>query len=383
MVFFALVGFSIFTWSNSPVLRSQDASCFLPELEYLGEGPGDYQLPAGFDALVVKKFSPFHFETFPGPTYTSTRQPPRSPERVWACAGDQCMEEIPSAFDSIIPFGFLPAGALLQIAIIDNDIDPRVPEIRDSQGRVVQQIPDFGLTEILTFTAPYSDTFELFSPDSVGAFDACIDPDPEPTPTATATATPTETPAISTPTPTSTSTATATREPGPDDTPTPTPTATSAPSDTPTSTTTSASSDTPTATATPTLTPTPTTTAAVATETPPPTVTKAPICVPIFEVDYVGEGTGGDGIIDPGVAGQEPLNPGDVVEFTALPQNDNVSFDHWIINGERFDENPVSVAVPDSCEVIVTATFQRGPTKLGEVDEPAATIWLPLVTSAK
>ena len=203
----------------------------LPDITYLGEYPGDYVLPAGYETFIVKRRNPFRFDADAGTIqngqsfYTSSER-----ERVWACTGECTF----SAFNrAAVDLGPAVAGQSIELIVLDDDGF----EQNDDQRRnwwaatdpMVQYavVQDQQLTEYLDFTVPFDANWYFYAADSVGIVTKCIKPLPTPTPTATATVVFTQTPSAE-PTPTETPTATATQpvEPTPTDAPTETPTPT-------------------------------------------------------------------------------------------------------------------------------------------------------------
>jgi hypothetical protein len=218
----------------------------LPDIVFLGEGPGPFQLPDGYEIFIVKRL-PFTFVLEAGEAdatgeviYVAAAQ-----ERVWACAGE-C--SLPAIYHAAFEVGTFQAGTIITLVVIDDDVDERVNWwAADDPAQPYLLVEEQGMVQYLTFEVPFAATWYYYAADSIGIAATCVVP-VTPTPTATATWTPTATPT---------------------DTPTATPTSTHTPTATPT--------DTPTATATATATATPT---ATPTDTPTPTPFVAPTEVP-------------------------------------------------------------------------------------------------------
>ncbi|MCA9948399.1 MAG: hypothetical protein KDE48_02020 [Anaerolineales bacterium] len=252
----------------------------LPDITWLGEGPGTFTVEPGYEFL-VKHAGWIEYTIEPPPTYEAT-----AGERVWSINDVEILGY--TIYDGAIDFGDIEAGCLVEYVQIDDDIDDRRNTwyINDVPVQVVDQ----GMVVYGEFIAPESGDLVFFAEDSVGLIDLICPEIVQPTPTVTATETavpPTETPTdtpeapTATPTeegPTATPTATDTPE-GPTATPTDTPEGpTATPTDTPEGPT-ATPTDTPegpTATPTdvpPTETPIGVPPTETPTEVPPPTIT--------------------------------------------------------------------------------------------------------------
>lgn len=220
----------LLVWLRSMVYAQ---STPLPMITFLGEGPGTYTLPAGFSQLIVKKHTPFRFEVLTQNSYISTKRS-EPPERVWACEGN-CV--LPAVYHDLIDLGYLAAGSVVELIIIDDDTDNRLNFwALDDPTIPYAEITMQGMVQTATLTVPYDAHVYLYAEDSIGVVQSNIN-QPIPTPTATPTETPTPLPtetATDTSTPLSTSAPTATQTPTLPDTPTSAPTLTSSPVDTPT-----------------------------------------------------------------------------------------------------------------------------------------------------
>jgi cell division septation protein DedD len=247
----------------------------LPELVFLGEGPGTFETP--LDNFIVKTL-PFDFKFEFGPTYVA-----QTGERVW---GSRNANQAPPAeWDVIEDLGPVEAGCIFMYTGIDDDIDERINEFR-LDGELIETVTQ-GMVFSGSFVIPHDGNLTFVARDSVGGYYSRCEGQVTPTETPTTTPEPSETPTAS-PTPGPSETPTASPTPGPSETPTAS--ATPGPSETPTQTPTATTTGTP-----------PTVTLTVG----PPTVTDIPrklSCVRInFEVSghaatrglYVVQETGG------------------------------------------------------------------------------------------
>jgi len=145
----------------------------MPNLLYLGEGPGTYTLPAGYQQLVVKKLSPLRFATLATSSYQAA---PRTgaPERVWACAG-HCVFTV--GHRQVLAFGELPANVQLHMALLDDDTDERVNTLF-ADGNLEQpivQIEPQRLTTTFSYTVPFAAVWSFYAADSIGVY-ICVQP---------------------------------------------------------------------------------------------------------------------------------------------------------------------------------------------------------------
>jgi len=198
--------------------RARAAS--LPEVEFLGKGPGTFT--SSLDNFIVKVV-PFDFDWEPGPTFEAADN-----QRVWAVRGAN--EKPPKLWHEEVDLGTAEAGCIAKYVGIDDDLDDRINYFL-LDGETIETVTE-GMVFSGSFLIPHEGDLVFVANDSVaGWFDKCSEII-EPTPTATATAT-----ATSTPEPTSTATPgpspTASSTPGPTDTatagPSPTATATAIP----------------------------------------------------------------------------------------------------------------------------------------------------------
>lgn len=254
-----------------------ESACSLPDVVFLGEGPGEYTLPDGYDTLIVKRFRPFSFGPVDGESVTLTEADNNSQghiARVWAMTGDDVP---PAHFGEKVELGEFAAGVTVRTVMIDDDDDGRLTRVVN-ESENVYTVLNPAMVQPIEFTTNHAGTYFVDSADSIAFWPVCVEL-VTPTPTATVTATNTPSPtatatASSTPPATvaATHTAVSTSTPTATQTATPEPSATPASTHTPTITLTPfVPSVTPGVTPTnpPTLTPTPTVTA---TPTDPPTV---------------------------------------------------------------------------------------------------------------
>ncbi len=204
----------------------------LPQVEYLGEGPGSFS--TGLNNIFYKIDKPFEFVLVGSQTYDSPRQ-----ERVWGVSG---VSSAPiSEWHKVVDLGQVEAGCIANYIGVDDDVDNRINSF-ELNGEVIEVVKQ-GLVFGGSFEIPEDGNLVFIADDSVGGwFNACERRVPTETPTATATATATETPlptGTATPGPSPTATGTATPGPSPTLTstvipPTAEPTSTLAPTATPT-----------------------------------------------------------------------------------------------------------------------------------------------------
>lgn len=224
----------------------------LPNIKFLGDGPGTFTLEAGFETFIVKRVRPFRFILDPGVTgvqgqrtYTAV-----APERVWSCDGN-C--ELPAIYHDFYEIGRFQPGQTINLVVIDDDDDDRRNYFAIADPLTPYQVvEEQGMVQYVTFDVPQAGTWYYYAADSIGVAATCVEPTlPTPTPTLSLTTTPTAsitaTPTAS-PVATATVTATATITPLSTVTQTPAATATATTTATPT-----APVGTPTATPTPTL----------------------------------------------------------------------------------------------------------------------------------
>lgn len=192
----------------------------LPEVIFLGDGPGSFNTP--LDNFIVKVL-PFDFLFVPGPTYKASAN-----QRVWGVRGAN--QAPPAEWHKVVDLGQVQKGCISSYIGIDDDIDDRINSfVLDGETiEVVEQ----GMVFKGSFEIPRDGNLVFVANDSVGGwFTHCeaevptATPADTETPTATETSLPTET-ATPGPSPTATDTAT----PGPS--PTATDTATPGPSPT-------------------------------------------------------------------------------------------------------------------------------------------------------
>lgn len=184
-------------------------SCSLPTVTYVGEGAGTYERGSA-DALLVKMFGPFRFETTTDVSYTSTRTAAGSPERVWAIVGSNSAP--PAHKGERIALGWLQAGSLVETVMIDDDADNRLTRVENETLAVVT-ILNPSMVQPIQFTVPHDGYYFIDSADSIGVWEPCVTlPTATPTATSAATQTPTST---ATQTAVATLTATSTQTPVP------------------------------------------------------------------------------------------------------------------------------------------------------------------------
>ena len=172
----------------------------LPNVLFLGDGPGRFTIPAGYN-FIIKRNGPYRIVFIDGPTYEAVEN-----ERVWKIWG---REQLFKVFEDDYDFGLVAANCLITYVQIDDDDDMR----RNSfsvNGNQVHRMAQ-GMTVYGQFTASQAGQLVLTAEDSIAAnIEVACPPTPTPTQTATppptsdATGTPTEmaTQPPSSPTPT-------------------------------------------------------------------------------------------------------------------------------------------------------------------------------------
>lgn len=362
---------ALLAWFNTSHAQT---ACAIPSITYLGSGSNTYTRDADSDTFLVKLFndydnvcaadpSPDGFAICADPgSNGGIYLPPHgrnafTAPRAWQCTGEGCSRPIVSFDNEVFVANNIGVGDTIVFPMVDDDNDSRLIEFRDGFGGPalpgLTETQVSTLTHIVTFTNIMTrtiGTLVFYSPDSVGIFEPCIAP-------------PTDTPV-----PTSTPTLTAT--------PTATSTTTASPTNTPT----------PTNTVIPVVaSPTPLPAISTATPTPvrPQPTVKAPVCEvpPSITVNIVGEACdAATPHIEMSPSGASA--PGTIFEFVAVWEKGvscEVAFDHMTVNGQRYDTPRTRAEMPDSCEMTVIATFQRGKTDLPRVDEPIKDVFLPMV----
>jgi hypothetical protein len=200
----------------------------LPEVEFLGYGPGSFQ--TDLEDIIVKVL-PFDFVFVAGQTYEASEN-----ERVWGVSGAN--QAPPAEWDQVVDLGPVQAGCVSRYVGIDDDIDNRINSfvLDDETIEVVTQ----GMVFSGSFEIPRDGDLQFVANDSVaGWFTPCDEEVPTETPTATNTPVPTDT---LTPSPSPTPTETTTPGPSPTSTepatpgPSPTSTEPATPGPSPTST---------------------------------------------------------------------------------------------------------------------------------------------------
>lgn len=158
-------------------------TCPVVAIQYLGEGPGTYTLPDGYETFVVKKFQPFRFDTLPGTvddsgqhTYTSTRNAVHK-ERVWACSG-AC--DFITAFHQSVELGRISPGVTIHLLVIDDDVDDRLNgwvangDIDNPYQVIANQAP----VQTLSLAVPFEADWSYHAVDSIGVVSVCLLPEP-------------------------------------------------------------------------------------------------------------------------------------------------------------------------------------------------------------
>ncbi len=204
----------------------------LPELVYLGEGPGSFDTP--LSDFIVKTNSPFDFDFEPGPTYVTDSKN----KEVWGVSGAN--QAPPPIWEELVDLGPVEARCIVRYKGIDDQVDDRINYFL-LDGEVIETV-DQGLVFGGSFLIPKDGNLSFLANDSVGGWWSPCDEMATPTPTETLAPTETLVPtATGTVTPGPSPTATGSATPGPSPTltitplpPTAEPTATLEPTATPT-----------------------------------------------------------------------------------------------------------------------------------------------------
>jgi hypothetical protein len=187
-VIIGLVVFVIFLVGGSARADS------LPEVVYLGEGPGTFETP--LDNFIVKVL-PFDFLFESGPTYEATEG-----QKVWGVRGADGAP--PAEWDVVVDLGQVEGGCIANYVGIDDDVDDRINSF-ELDGETIEVVSQ-GMVFGGSFQIPRDGNLKFIANDSVaGWFTPCDEEVPTATPTETETPLPTDT-ATPGPSPTATET---------------------------------------------------------------------------------------------------------------------------------------------------------------------------------
>lgn len=212
----------------TPIASNSDTIALeaLPEVQFLGDGPGQFNVPGGFN-FIVKRRRPYRIVYINGPLYEAAQD-----ERVWQIRGQ---EQLFQVYEAEHDFGAIGANCTIKYVQIDDDVDGRRNRfyLNGNEVHLMAQ----GMTVNGEFTVGAAGQLTLFAEDSIAANIEVICPPPDPPTPVTSTRTPppppTSTPTL-TPTPDPILTITPTVDPPEEGlTPTPTPTETLLPPTTP------------------------------------------------------------------------------------------------------------------------------------------------------
>ena len=222
---------------GTPIMFGLEAAS-VPDVVYLGEGPGSFSAQPGFN-FIVKRNNPYRVDYESGPDYRAVRN-----ERIWQIRGNAHLFLV---FESEHDFGNIEGNCEITYVQIDDDLDGRRNRFY-LDGVEVHLMPQ-GMVVNGRFTLNRSGRLTLFAEDSSAA-DITVTCAPLP-PTSTPSPTPTTfNPIIplntETPTPSQIPTITPTIDGPVALTETPTPTGTAVPPTEPPSTATITPSPTPT-----------------------------------------------------------------------------------------------------------------------------------------
>lgn len=158
-----------------PVQADAAIACELPQVVFLGEGPGTYVLPDGFDKLFVKKWSPFRFGEITGDTITLTEanngREAGHVARVWAIAG----ANVPEAhIGEKVSLGRIAKDTLVKTIIIDDDDDTRLTQVINETERVLTVFQP-AMVQPISFTTNHAGEYFIDSEDSIAFWPVCTE----------------------------------------------------------------------------------------------------------------------------------------------------------------------------------------------------------------
>jgi len=170
-------------FSNGAPVVGATSEPEMPTVEFLGEGPGEFEVAEGLD-FIVKTVHPWGFTVVENQTYTA-----REGERIWSVtAGAEAPMKL---YRQTANFGQLEESCLIQYVVIDNDDDKRQVHLFEDESAVVT------LPQTMVVGGEFESTgghYQLAAEDSIGLWWGVICPTVTPSPSPTATATPTITP---------------------------------------------------------------------------------------------------------------------------------------------------------------------------------------------
>lgn len=153
---------------------AQLGSCELPGVIFLGEGPGTYSLPDGYDTLIIKRFGPFRFGPVEGDTVTLTESDNSTGghiARAWAMTGTDVP---PAHFGENVLIGEFPKNARIKTIMIDDDNDNRLTTVVNESQNIYTVIEP-SMVQPIEFTTDHAGKYYIDSADSIAFWPACVE----------------------------------------------------------------------------------------------------------------------------------------------------------------------------------------------------------------
>lgn len=159
----------------TPVQAGAAIACELPQVVFLGQGPGTYTLPDGYDRLFVKKWSPFRFGEIDGDSITLTAdnngRETGHVARVWAIAG----ANVPEAhIGEKVSLGRIAKDTLVKTIIIDDDDDTRLTQVINETERVLTVFQP-AMVQPIEFVTNHAGEYFIDSEDSIAFWPVCTE----------------------------------------------------------------------------------------------------------------------------------------------------------------------------------------------------------------
>ena len=161
LVVLAIVSLGVYTnVAAIPSAPQEPQQQGLPNIQFLGEGPGTFNVQAPREFLIkTYQNGQFLFVTDPGPTYKAKKS-----ERVWTT--DFMPNEPFRLFDELRSYGQVPAGCQVNYVQIEDNVDNR----RNSffiNGNLLKTV-DQGMVTYGSVTVPEAGELTFFAEDSIG-----------------------------------------------------------------------------------------------------------------------------------------------------------------------------------------------------------------------
>lgn len=152
----------------------QPDSCQLPDVVFLGEGPGTYGLPNGYDTLIVKRFGPFRFGPVEGDTVTLTEADNGTGGHVARVLAMTGTDVPPAHFGEKVLIGEFPKFAKVKTIMIDDDNDNRLTTVvNESQN--IYTVVEPSMVQLIEFTTDHAGKYYIDSADSIAFWPACVE----------------------------------------------------------------------------------------------------------------------------------------------------------------------------------------------------------------